>query len=301
MVGSSILEYFLSRGLEKIITVSSSKLDLRNKLEVENFFKKKKPDIVINCAAKVGGIKQNSENKVEFIEDNLEINNNIFKSSYNNNVQRLIYLGSSCVYPKTFKRKINEEDLLSNHLESTNEAYALAKIVGLRTCHYYNTEKFTDFRAIMPCNLFGPGDNYDLDNSHVLAAIIKKIDSINKQNKYLELWGNGTAKREFLYVKDFAKEIYFIANIPKKKFNKISYKSMINIGSKYEYKIYDLAILVAQILKKKIKIKYVNKLLNGTKRKKLNYSRFLLLKKNFQQTSFKKSILETYLSFLNGK
>ena len=132
MVGSAVLNYFISKGLKKIITVSSSKLDLRNKIKVEKFFKKTKPQIVINCAAKVGGIKSNNNNKVKFLEDNIEINNNIFKSSFNNNIHRLIYLGSSCVYPKNYKRTIKEEDLLSDYLEPTNEAYSLAKIVGLK-------------------------------------------------------------------------------------------------------------------------------------------------------------------------
>ena len=301
MVGSAVLNYFISKGLKKIITVSSSKLDLRNKIKVEKFFKKTKPQIVINCAAKVGGIKSNNNNKVKFIEDNIEINNNIFKSSFNNNIHRLIYLGSSCVYPKNYKRTIKEEDLLSDYLETTNEAYSLAKIVGLKTCHYYNKEKGTDFRAIMPCNLFGPKDNYDLNNSHVLPAIIKKISLLTPKNNLLELWGSGNPKREFLYVKDLAKEIFFLTNISKKKFEKYSYKSMINIGSKYEFQISHLAKLIAKILKKKIKIKYINKTLDGTKRKKLNYKRFLSLKKDFKQMSFEKSLLETYDSFLNEK
>ena len=153
----------------------------------------------------------------------------------------------------------------------------------------------------MPCNLFGPKDNYDLNNSHVLPAIIKKISLLTPKNNLLELWGSGNPKREFLYVKDLAKEIFFLTNIPKKKFEKYSYKSMINIGSKYEFQISHLAKLIAKILKKKIKIKYINKTLDGTKRKKLNYKRFLSLKKDFKQMSFEKSLLETYDSFLNEK
>ena len=301
MVGSSVLNYFKNKNFRKLIIISSKKLDLTKKELVFNFFKKNKPDIVINCAAKVGGIKINNLKKVSFFNSNLEISQNIINASYKFNIKRLIFLGSSCVYPNDFSKKIKEEDILSSSLEPTNEAYALAKISGIRLCHYYNEEFNRDFRCLMPPNLYGKNDNYDLNNSHVLAALIKKIDNLKKNTKILKLWGNGKSKREFLYVNDFTKALFQITFLSKKKFKQNSYESIINVPSKYEFSIKSLAHKIAKVLNKKIKIKYINKHLTGTKRKKMDSKRFSNIIKSFNQTGFDQSIKETFIAFKNAK
>lgn len=301
MVGKAVLDYLKKKKLNNLIFLSKKKLNLQDKNKVNNFFKKNKPDIVINCAAKVGGINSNNNNKISFLQDNLEINQNIFRACHNFKVSKMIFLGSSCIYPKNIKILIKEEDLLSSYLEETNEAYALAKIVGIKLCDFYNKKFNTDYRAIMPCNLFGPNDKYDLENSHALPALIKKIHLAKKRNEeYINIWGNGKPKREFLFVNDLAEYIYKILLIKKKDFQKISYKSFINIGSKYEYKIVDLVKIISKALHHPVKVKYIKKNLNGTIRKKLNDFRFRKIIKNKRQTPFIESIKTTYNDFLGG-
>jgi GDP-L-fucose synthase len=303
MVGKAVLNILKKKKFTRILTLDKNKIDLREKKLIINYFKKEKPSIVINCAARVGGIHINNKNKVEFLEENIEINQNIFKACYEAKISKLIFLGSSCIYPNNITRKIVEEDLLSSHLEETNEAYALAKIVGIKLCDFYNKQHGTDYRAIMPCNLFGPNDNYNSLNSHVLPALIKKVHIAKKKKlKFIEVWGDGSSKREFLFVDDLAKYIFKILFISKYKFQKISYKSFINVGSQFEYKIINLVKIISEVLKYPVNIRYINKNLKGTNRKKLNDTRFkrYIQKKN-DQTNFKDSILKTYLSFLNAK
>ena len=299
MVGRAVLNFFKKKKFKKIIYANRKKLDLENKKNLFKFIKKNKPDVVINCAGKVGGIKANNSKKIEFLNRNLDINKNIIESCYKFKISRLIFLGSSCVYPNDIKNKIKEEDLLSSKLEPTNEAYALSKIVGLRLCQYYNENYNTDYRCLMPCNLFGQNDNYDNENSHVLPALIKKIHEAKiKNKKYVDVWGNGKPKREFMYVNDLAKIIFQITFCKKSKFKKYSYESILNVGSQDEFTIKQLAIKISTVLKYKPKIKFIKKSFNGTLRKKLDNSRLRKILKSFKYTNFTKSLKKTYIDYL---
>jgi len=268
MLGSSILRILKKKGYKKIITISKKKLDLRNQKSVENFFKVSKPKIVIIAAAKVGGIKANINYPANFINDNLQIQTNLISSSFQNKVKKLILFGSSCIYPKNLKRPIKEKDFMTGALEKTNESYAIAKIAGIQMIKSYNEQHKTNYICLMPCNLFGPNDNYDLENSHFLPALIKKIylTSKKKKNRIVELWGTGKPVREVLHVDDVADACEFFLR-------KKTKSSLINIGSSTEMTIKKYAFLIKDIIDPSIKIKFNNnKRLDGVKRKKLNIS-----------------------------
>ena len=210
MVGSSILRYLVQNGYKKIITADKKSLNLLNQKETEKFIKKNKPEYVINAAARVGGIYANNEFKANFIYENLMIQTNVIHSSYISGVKKLIFLGSSCVYPKKCKQPIKESYLLSGKLEETNDAYATAKIAGIKMCEAYNKQYNLNYVCLMPTNMYGPNDNYDLSNSHFFPALIKKVFLAQKKNKnVLNLWGNGNARREVMYVDDFASACEF--------------------------------------------------------------------------------------------
>jgi GDP-L-fucose synthase len=300
MVGSAVYRELVNNNFKNLIVVEKSKVDLENANQLNLFFKKKKPDFVINCAALVGGILYNAKNKIDFLNTNLNINKNIIEACYKNKIKTLVFLGSSCVYPNNISKKIKEEDLLSSSLELTNEAYALSKIVGLRLCDYYNQTYKTDYRCLMPCNLFGPKDNYDLNRSHVIPAIIKKIHQAKlKKKKYIEVWGNGKPKREFLYVEDLAKIILELCFCSKSIFKKNSFRSVINVGSDCELTINNLVIMISKVLNYKVKIKYIKKNLSGTRRKKLDLTRLKkIIGKFFLYKSFDYTLRKTYESFL---
>jgi GDP-L-fucose synthase len=275
MVGSSLYSFFKERKFKNIITISRKKLNLGNLEETDRFLKKKKPDIIINCAGKVGGIWANSQYPVEFLEENILIQMNLIKSAYKYKVKHLINLGSSCIYPKNSKQPIKEEYLLSGQLEKTNEAYALAKIVGLKACEHYNKQYGTSYLTVMPCNLYGPRDNFDLKNSHFIPALIKKIVNSNKsKKKRVEIWGSGTPKREIMYVDDIASAIFFIIKkkISKDKFllNYLKKKSVINVGSDNEYTIRQIAQIILKTANSKSKLKFNKKYPDGTPRKILD-------------------------------
>ena len=213
MVGSSILRHFKNLGLNKIITQSRKKLDLTNWNKVNKFLKKTKPDIVINCAGKVGGILANFTYPKEFLFENIYIQLNLLDACFKNKVKIFVNLGSSCIYPKKSKQPIKEDYLLSGKLESTNEAYAIAKIVGLKSCEFYNRQFKTNYFTLMPCNLYGPNDNFEISSSHFVPGLIKKFYMANRKNmKNVEVWGTGKAKREIMYVDDLASAIFFILN-----------------------------------------------------------------------------------------
>jgi GDP-L-fucose synthase len=300
MVGSAVYRELVNNNFKNLIVVEKSKVDLENANQLNFFLKKKKPDFVINCAALVGGILHNAKNKIDFLNTNLNINKNIIEACYKNKIKTLVFLGSSCVYPNNISKEIKEEDLLSSSLELTNEAYALSKIVGLRLCDYYNQTYKTDYRCLMPCNLFGPKDNYDLNRSHVIPAIIKKIHQAKlKKKKYIEVWGNGKPKREFLYVEDLAKIILKLCFCSKSIFKKNSFRSVINVGSDYELTINNLVTMISKVLNYKVKIKYIKKNLNGTQRKKLDLNRLKkIIGKSFLYKSFDYALSKTYESFL---
>ena len=222
LVGSAILRKLKANGYKNLLYISKKKLDLTNQLNVYNFLKKNKPKFIFIAAAKVGGILSNRDNKAEFISQNLLIQTNLIHGAYLAGVKDLIFLGSSCVYPKKSKQPIKESYLLEGKLEETNDAYAIAKIAGIKMCQSFNEQYGLNYKCLMPTNTFGPNDNYDANNSHFFPALIKKIYDIknNKSNKLI-LWGNGKAKREVLHVDDLADAcIFFMKKKNKKKINK---------------------------------------------------------------------------------
>ena len=250
MVGSAIFRKLQNKP-NRIVIADKRKLNLLDQKSVLSFFKRNKFDEVYLCAAKVGGIHANTTYVADFIYQNLEIQNNLIHSAYLTKVKRLMFLGSSCVYPKKPKIPIKEEYLLTSELENTNEMYAIAKIAGLKLCKAYNSQFKTDFRAVMPTNLYGQNDNYDNLNSHAFAALIKKIILAKKQNKKsIIVWGTGKPKREFLHVDDLADATVKIMNLSKKKYNKIAGEKFpfINVGSGTDISIKDLAKLISKIV-----------------------------------------------------
>lgn len=273
MLGSSILRIFKKKGYKNLITVDKKKLDLRNQLAVKNFLKKKKPHAVIIAAAKVGGIKANMKYPANFINDNLQIQTNLISSSYENKVKKVILFGSSCIYPKDLKKPIKENQILTGALEKTNESYSVAKIAGIQMIEAFNKQYKTKYVCLMPCNLFGPNDSYDLQNSHFLPALIKKIFDASKKskNKVAKLWGTGKPFREVLYVDEVAEACIFYL---KKK----NISPLINIGSSTEMTIKDYAVKIKNKIDPTVSIKFDNnKKIDGVKRKKLDIS---LAKKN---------------------
>ena len=295
MLGSSILRVFKKKGYKRLITIDKNKLDLKNQLDVIKFFKKKKPDVVIIAAAKVGGIKANMQFPANFISDNLQIQTNLINSSYIHKVKKLIFFGSSCIYPKNLKKPIKENQILTGVLETTNESYAIAKIAGIKMIDSYNKQDKTKYLSLMPCNLFGPNDNYNLENSHFLPALIKKIylASKKKDNKVVKLWGTGKPLREVLYVDEVAKACEFFLTKKVK-------KSLINIGSPIEMTIKDYAYHIKKNIDPNIKIKFDNnKKMDGVKRKKLNIS--LANKYGWKsKMNFKKVLKEIINDFRNS-
>lgn len=271
MVGSSVLRLLEKKNFKNIITIEKKKLDLLNQDKVFKFLKKIKPKNVIIAAARVGGIFANNSSKAKFIYENIQVQNNLIHGSFKCGTKNLIFLGSSCIYPNHFLRPIKEEDLLSGPLEHTNDAYALAKITGLKMCQFYSENYNLNYKTLMPSNLFGPNDNYDLKTSHFLPALIRKIyDAKIKKKKEIVLWGNGKPLREMTFVDDLASAIiYFLGK-------KTRY-SYLNVSSGYEKTINEYAKIIMKYFKLKLKIKYDKSKPNGTFRKKLNVNKALNL------------------------
>ena len=293
LVGSAIVRKLKEKGYKNLVTKTRRDLDLLDQKKVFQFIKKIKPNFIFLAAAKVGGIHHNNIKRAEFIYENLTIQNNIIHSAYKCGVKDIIFLGSSCVYPRNCKQPIKEEYLLSGKLEDTNEPYAIAKIAGIKMCENYNLQYKTNYKCLMPTNTFGPNDNYHKVNSHFFPALIRKIDDIRKNNKKtLIIWGDGSAKREIIYVDDLADAcVYFM--------NKKIRETVINIGSGKEYRVKDYAKKYLEILlpNKKIIIKYDKTKPNGTPRKILDIS----LAKKYGWTAkanLKEAIIATYKDFL---
>ena len=279
MVGSAVYRSILKKN--RVIVAEKKHLNLLSFEKTYNFFKKHKFDQVYICAAKVGGILANSKYPADFIYENLQIQNNCIVSSFRTKVKKLLFLGSSCIYPREAKIPIKEKYLLSGKLEKTNDAYAVAKISGIKMCESFNKQYNTDFRAVMPTNLYGPNDNYDTSNSHVMAALIKKILNAKKNNKKtVTVWGDGRPKREFLHVDDFAKACFKIMSISKKKYFEICNKEnyFINVGSGKEINIKDLAFLIADVVGYEGKFVFDRSKPNGTMRKLIDSSKIFKLK-----------------------
>ena len=277
MVGRSIHNYLKRNNIGKIIVTSKKKLNLENFNKVDKFLQKNNPDVIINCAGKVGGILANNNYPIEFLNENIAIQTNLIKSSYLNNIEHFINLGSSCIYPKKSKQPIKESFLLTGSLEKTNEAYALAKIVGLKMCEFYNSQYNRTYLTLMPCNLYGPNDNFDKEKSHFLPALIKKVIQNKKEyNKSIEIWGTGKPKREVMHVDDLASAIGFILIKKIKKDKKllrlIKRSSVINVGSGVEYTISNFAKIISKLLNNNNKLSFNKKYPDGTMRKILDSS-----------------------------
>ena len=266
LVGSAIIRKLKLNGYKKIITAKRKALDLTDQKKTFNFLKKKKPDFIFICAAKVGGILANNTYRGQFIFENLQIQNNLIHGAYKNKIKRLIFLGSSCVYPRMCKQPIKENFLLNASLEKTNEPYAIAKIAGIKLCENYNYQYGTSYLCLMPTNTYGPNDNFDLKTSHFIPALIRKVHEIkNKKSRNLKIWGDGSAKREVIYVDDLADACIFFM---KKKIK----HSLINIGTGKDFFIDVYAKKILKILNVNAKIVYDKKKPNGTPKKLLDIS-----------------------------
>ena len=293
LVGSAIVRALNKSGYKNIIVANRKELDLTNQIKVLKFLKKNKPNFIFIAAAKVGGVYSNNKFKADFIYENLSIQTNLIHSAYLSGIKDLIFLGSSCVYPRNCNHPIKENQLLTGELEKSNDAYAIAKIAGIKMCQSYNDQYKTNYRCLMPTNTFGPNDNYDDLNSHFFPALIKKIHKLKNNNKFeLILWGNGEAKREVIYVDDLADAcVHFMKKKTK--------HSVINIGTGKDYTIeYYAKLILKLILKdKKITIKYDKSKPNGTPRKIMDIS----LANQYgwkSKTSLEESILICYKAYL---
>lgn len=293
MVGSAIYRKLTEWGFKNIVTRDSKELDLRRQEQVEKFFAEEKPEYVFLVAAKVGGILANKTFPADFMYDNMIIEMNVIKSAYENGVKKLLFLGSSCIYPKMATQPISESSLLTGELEKTNEAYALAKISGLKYCEYLNEQHGTNFISAMPTNLYGPNDNYHPQNSHVLPAMIRRFHEAKvKCLKSVEIWGTGTPFREFLYVDDLADACVFLMEY----YNE---NETVNIGTGIEITIADLANTVKEVVGYDGIITFDTSKPDGTPRKLLNVSKLEKLGWK-HKTDLKVGIILAYNDFLNN-
>ncbi len=267
MVGSAIERKLIEEGFNNIVTRRSDELDLRNQRSVNDFFNKEKPVYVVLAAAKVGGIHANNTYRAEFIYDNLMIEANVIHSAYLNKVTKLLYLGSSCIYPKLAPQPLKEEYLLSGYLEPTNQPYAIAKIAGIELCDSYRIQYGCNFISAMPTNLYGPNDNYDLETSHVLPALLRKFITSKRENlQEVNLWGSGSPRREFLHVDDLASACFFLL----KNYNE---KGIVNIGTGKDISIYELSNLIKRIVGFEGDVRWDKNMPNGTERKLMDVSK----------------------------
>lgn len=267
MVGSAIVRKLQAEGFQNIIVRTSKELDLRNQAAVEVFFETEKPEYVFLAAAKVGGILANNTFRADFIYENLMIEANIIHQSYVHKVKKLLFLGSSCIYPKLAEQPLKEESLLSGFLEATNEPYAIAKIAGIKLCENYRSQYGCDFISAMPTNLYGPNDNYDLKNSHVLPALLRKFHTAKVQGaSAVEIWGTGSPLREFLHVDDLANACFYLME-------NYSEDLFVNVGSGVELSIKDLALLVKKVVGFEGELIFDTSKPDGTPRKLMDVSR----------------------------
>ena len=293
LVGSAIYRKLKEKGYKNLIIADRKKLDLRDQQKVIKFLKIKKPDFIFIAAAKVGGIYFNLKFKADFITENIQIQTNLIHGAYKCGIKELIFLGSSCVYPKNCKQPIKEDYLLSGKLEETNDAYAIAKIAGIKMCQSYNEQYNTNYKCLMPTNTFGPNDNYDKNNSHFFPALIKKIHQLKRNNKkIITLWGDGKPKREVIHVDDLADACVFFMKKKTKEF-------LINIGTGRDFTIKYYLELISKVIlgNNKIIIKYDKTKPNGVLRKVMDVS----LAKKYgwkSKINLKQSIIMTYEAFL---
>ena len=293
MVGSAIVRKLTELGYTNIITAPKNKLNLLDQSEVDNFFQKQQPEYVFLAAAKVGGIKANNDKKADFIYENIMIQSHVIKASKDYDVKKLLFLGSSCIYPKFSEQPIKEEYLLSGTLEPTNDAYAIAKIAGIKMCQSFNQQYGTNYISVMPTNLYGPNDNYDLNNSHVLPAMIRKFHEAKLEGKdKVEIWGTGTPKREFLYVDDLADAcIHLMLNY--------NDSEIVNIGTGQDVTIAELAVGIKNIVGFEGDIYFNTEMPDGTPRKLLDVSKLKELGWSYK-TSLKEGIEKTYVDYVKN-
>lgn len=294
LVGSALMRKLTSEGFSNIITRTFNELDLRDQSAVERFFIAEKPEYVFLAAAKVGGILANNTYPAEFIYDNLAIEINVIHQAYLHGVKKLLFLGSSCIYPKYAPQPMKEEHLLTGILEPTNEPYAIAKIAGIKMCQAYNRQYGTRFISVMPTNLYGPNDNFDLRTSHVLPALIRKFHEAKIQNKpFVEIWGSGKPRREFLYVDDLADACLFLMQ-------HYEGSQFVNIGVGEDISIKELALLIKEIVGFQGDLKFDTSKPDGTPRKLLDVSRLTAL--GWQaKTGLREGIRQTYQWYLEHK
>ena len=294
MVGSAILRALQKEGYNNIIFRTSKELDLRNQKDTEEFFEKEKPEYVFLASAKVGGILANNIYPADFMYDNIMIEMNVINSAYKNNVSKLLFLGSSCIYPKLASQPISEYSLLTGSLEPTNEAYALAKISGLKYCEYLNRQYKTNFITAMPTNLYGINDNYHPENSHVLPALIRKFHEAKQANaEKVVVWGTGNPKREFMFVDDLADAcIYLMHNYEG--------DTTVNLGTGKDVTIKELALLISKIVDFKGTIEFDTSKPDGTPRKLLNVEKLASLGWKYK-TELEEGVRITYSSYLDTK
>lgn len=267
MVGSAMVRALEKAGFKQIITRTSKELDLKNQAAVEAFFASEKPDYVFLAAAKVGGIHANNTFRADFIYENLMIQNNVIHQSFRTGVKKLLFLGSSCIYPKMAPQPLKEEYLLTGLLEPTNEPYAIAKIAGIKMCESYRLQYGCDFISVMPTNLYGPNDNYDLNNSHVLPALLRKFHEAKVNgNQEVEVWGSGSPKREFLHADDLADACLFLME-------HYSEAGLVNIGSGVDLSIKELAEMIARVVGFQGSIRWNSQKPDGTPRKLMDVSK----------------------------
>lgn len=293
LVGNGILKKLIELGYSNLIVRSHFELDLQNKEKVFKFFEQEKPEYVFLAAAKVGGIQANKNYPVEFLYNNLEIQNNVIMAAYKSKVKKLMFLGSSCIYPRMAPQPMKEDCLLTSALEKTNEAYALAKISGLKYCEYLNKQYGTDFISVMPTNLYGPNDNYHPEHSHVLPALIRRFHEAKENNlNQVVIWGTGTPLREFLYVDDLADACVYLMNT-------YSGNETVNLGTGKELSIKELAELVKKVVGFKGNITFDTTKPDGTPRKLLDVSKLKNLGWTYK-TELEDGIKLAYEDFLNN-
>ena len=301
MVGSAIVRQLQTR-LDsdiQLVTKTHKDLDLTNQHQVNDFISSEKPNQIYLAAAKVGGIYANNIHPVDFIYQNLMIQSNIIHAAHKNNIQKLLFLGSSCIYPKSVKQPMQEEALLTGILEPTNEPYAIAKIAGIKLCESYNRQYNHDYRSVMPTNLYGPGDDYHLENSHVIPALIRKFHKAKVSNApKVTIWGSGKPKREFLHVDDMATACIYVMNLDKELYQQQTEPmlSHINIGTGQDLTIKNLAETIARVIEFKGKIEFDLTKLDGTKRKLMDSTRINRLGWK-SSISLEQGLKQTYVDY----
>lgn len=294
LVGSAIVRSLKEKGYVNIIKKAHKELDLTNQLHVENFFQNEKPDIVILAAAKVGGIGANIKYPAEFLMENLQMQCNVIKSAFNNEVKKLVFLGSSCIYPTNAPQPLKEEYLMSGYLEPTNEGYAIAKIAGLKLCEFYNKQYGSNFISVMPCNLYGINDNFNLQTAHVVPSLMRRIHEAKVNNTpYVEIWGSGKQYRELMYVDDMADATVFMME-------NYNGSDFINIGTGKDKTIKEIAEIIKEVVGYRGELKFDISKPDGMFRKVLDVSQLDKLGWEYK-IEFKEGIELTYKWFLNNK